>query len=94
MSHEQNDKELEFFLDENNRQTYAFVKSNTLQEARYNRLMQTLVITFKGSSGSYSYFDVPTDIAEGLFKCETMQESAGKYFVKHIKHNYPYKKIT
>lgn len=94
MANDENDKELEFFLDENNKQLCTFIKSNTLHEARYNRFMETLIITFKGTSGTYSYFNVPNDIAEHLFKCELIQESAGKYFVKHIKHNFPFKKIS
>lgn len=69
-----------------------FVNSSTLHSARYDSLLQTLTITFKTSSGSYSYFDVPSDVAATLF-ASANEGSAGKYFIKHIKNNYPFKRI-
>lgn len=77
-----------------NKRFIIFEDSSTLKEARYDRLMQTLTIIFKTSTGTYSYFDVPSDVAVALFSCEKQGISAGKYFIKHIKHKYPFKRIS
>lgn len=72
----------------------VFENSSTLKEARYDSLLQTLTVSFKNSPGVYSYFEVPSDVAITLLSSESGGVSAGKYFIKHIKNNYPFKRIS
>jgi hypothetical protein len=91
------DKQPELILDNidniSTRREVIFENSTTLNAGQYDAAMQTLTLQFKTSSGRYSYFDVPSDVAYALFAL-AKDGSAGKYFIKHIKHNYPFKKIT
>lgn len=73
--------------------TMVFAGSTTLSEATYNKMMQSLVVKFKRSQGAYSYHNVPASVAEQLFACENMGQSAGKFFIKEIKNVYPCKKL-
>lgn len=68
--------------------TMVFAGSTTLSEAVYNKMMQTMVVKFKRSQGAYSYQDVPASVAEQLFACESLGQSAGKFFIKEIKNVY------
>ena len=71
-----------------------FENSSTLKEARYDSLMKALTVSFKTSPGVYSYFDVPTDVANTLLGSAGDGSSAGKYFIKNIKNLYPFKRIS
>lgn len=71
-----------------------FENSSTLKEARYDSLMRALTVSFKTSPGVYSYFDVPPEVADILLGSAKEGSSAGKYFIKHIKSNYPFKRIS
>ena len=71
-----------------------FENSSTLKEARYDSLMKALTVSFKTSPGVYSYFDVPPDVANTLLGSAGDGSSAGKYFIKHIKNVYPFKRIS
>lgn len=73
--------------------TMTFAGSTTLSEAVYNKMMRTMVVKFKRSQGAYSYHDVPASVAEQLFACESMGQSAGKFFIKEIKNTYACKKL-
>ena len=71
-----------------------FENSSILKEARYDDLMKALTVSFKNSPGVYSYFDVPPDVANTLLGSAGDGSSAGKYFIKHIKNLYPFKRIS
>lgn len=73
--------------------TMVFSGSTTLSEASYNKMMQTMVLKFKRTPGAYSFFNVPSSVAERLFACESLGQSAGKFFAKEIKNVFPFKKI-
>ena len=72
----------------------VFENSSTLKEARYDSLLQTLTVSFKTSPGVYSYFEVPSDVANTFLSSAGDGSSAGKYFIKYIKNNYPFKRIS
>ncbi len=77
-----------------NKRTIIFENSSILKEVKYDRRMQTLTVSFKNSPGVYSYFDIPSEVANALFSCANDGSSAGKYFIKHIKGNYPFKRLS
>jgi len=76
------------------KQYVIFEDSSILKDARYDSLMQTLTVSFKNSHGVYSYFDIPSEVVRTLLSSGKDGSSAGKYFIKHIKNIYPFKRIT
>jgi len=66
----------------------SFTDSSLIESVKYDVLMQTLIVKFKTKSDLYSYFDLPQDVAFGIFD----SNSVGSYFSKHIKGKYAYHK--
>ena len=64
------------------------VRSSNLAQWRYDSETKVLEIQFIGGNDTYSYDDVPEDVADG-FK---YAPSAGKYFHDHIKNRYKFYK--
>lgn len=93
MSEKPKEDILDIFETETTKREVQFMNSSILNWARYDKLMQTLTISFKMTPGHYSYFNVPSEIANNLFAL-AHEGSAGKYFIKHIKNNFPFKRIT
>lgn len=65
------------------------VESSNIKSAGYNLGQNILRIEFNGG-GVYNYYEVPKDVFEGLVSAE----SVGKFFHKHIKGRYDYKKAS
>ena len=63
--------------------------SSNLAAADYNSWTGRLTIEFH-SGGTYEYFDVPHSTYIGLMQAE----SHGKYFHRHIKKQFSYRKIN
>ena len=61
--------------------------SSLLRAARYDRISNALSLDFKAKSGvSYTYFEVPEDVARQLFE----SQSPGTYFQNKIKGKYTF----
>lgn len=65
------------------------VDSSMMDNIAYDEATHQLSVTFKNGS-LYHYYDVETPIADGL----TQAESKGKFFIRHIRPWYKYKKIN
>jgi hypothetical protein len=63
------------------------VISSNLVSVGYEPSSQTLRIRF--NNGTYDYFDVPSDIHNGLMNAS----SKGGYHAKYIKNKYRYKQL-
>lgn len=64
------------------------VMSSSLRSVGYEPLSKTLEIEFKNGD-VYEYHEVPENIYNDLMEAQ----SHGKYFIQHIRNNYPYKKV-
>ncbi len=64
------------------------VSSSNLASVGYDPTSQTLEVEFL-SSGIYQYFNVPSNIYQGLMSAS----SHGKYFIANIKDIYRFRKI-
>lgn len=62
------------------------LSSSNLDAYRYDPDTQELQVRFKTSGLTYSYADVPQDVAQGLGSAD----SAGKYFAQSIKGAYTF----
>lgn len=62
----------------------VYVVSSNLKWVKYNRDNSILAVHFKGSSGTYSYFNVRPQLYEELLKAP----SKGKYFIRYIKNRH------
>lgn len=65
-------------------QRQAFPSSGALASASYDDQTQTLTVTFKNSSQSYTYPSVPPDVWEQL----TTSDSPGRFWRDSIKDQY------
>lgn len=65
------------------------VASSNIKAIGYDDMTRTLIVTFKGTSGTYVYDDVPVEIDAELRAIEAEGGSVGKYFQSHIRHHYP-----
>lgn len=63
-------------------------QSSNISLLRYEPETWTLEVTFHGG-GTYHYFDVPTEIWEGL----KIADSQGVYLNAHIKGHFRYAKV-
>ncbi|MCC8376737.1 MULTISPECIES: KTSC domain-containing protein [Photorhabdus] len=63
------------------------VSSSNLHSVGYNQATKTLEIAFR-DGGIYQYYGVPPQIHQGLMNAP----SKGRYFHKHIKDVYSYRK--
>jgi hypothetical protein len=64
------------------------VVSSNILKVKYNANTQQLFVMFNGG-GTYVYDKCPQDEFEKMIKAD----SKGKYFHKHIKNKYKYKKL-
>ena len=64
------------------------VTSSDLSSVGYDSGSQTLEIQFN-SGGIYQYFNVPSNVYEGLMSAP----SHGKYFHTYIKNSYSWQKL-
>ncbi len=62
----------------------SFPGSSALSGAQYDPDTQTLTVTFKGGSTSYTYPNVPPDVYEQL----TTADSPGRFWRESIKDRY------
>ena len=60
------------------------VVSSNIERWRYDPDTHVMEIRFVGSTDTYSYDDVPVDVAQGFESAP----SAGKYFHNYIKGKY------
>lgn len=63
------------------------VDSSMMDNIAYDEATQQLSVTFKNGS-LYHYYDVEQPIADGL----TQAESKGKFFIRHIRPWYKFKR--
>lgn len=64
------------------------VESSMMEKIAYDAATQQLSVTFK-SGNTYHYFDVEQPIYEGLEQAK----SKGKFFTRHIRPWYEYKRV-
>lgn len=64
------------------------VRSRDIAIVGYEPETSTLEIAFR-IGGVYRYSGVPAEVYQGLLKAP----SQGLYFDRHVKHQYPYRKI-
>lgn len=64
-------------------------KSFRILKMSYIKSKRLLTITFN-SGATYEYFDVPTEVIDGI----TQADSLGKYFDKNIKGIYNYRRVV
>ena len=62
------------------------VQSSNVARWRYDEETRVLEIQFNESDTTYSYDDVPSDVAEGL----KFAPSVGRYFFQNIKDRYKF----
>lgn len=65
------------------------VDSSMLENIAYDEATEQLSVTFKNGS-MYQYFDVEPSIANGLSEAN----SKGRYFIRHIRPWYQYKRVS
>lgn len=65
------------------------IQSTNIRAAQHTHPDNQLVIWFH-SEGAYQYEGVPFEVFEGLIKAG----SAGQYFHRHIKSQFPFHKIA
>ena len=66
------------------------VESSAIKSVGYSRDgWETMYIMFK-NGGLYAYYNVPKKYYIGMKR----SPSAGKYFWKRIKYNYPWKRVS
>jgi len=64
------------------------VKSSNLNAIGYDQETETLVVEFKGG-GRYAYSDVPAEV----FMAFQDADSAGKFFHREVKGQYPAERL-
>jgi len=72
-----------------------FIKKDTpdstcFSEIGYDYENSILFVRFRDSGVAYIYYDVPTDVWNGL---STYTDSKGNYFYNNIKGKYTYKRL-
>jgi len=65
------------------------VESSMMNEIAYDEATRQLNVTFKGGS-SYQYYDVEQPIFDGLEQAE----SKGKFFIRHVRPWYKFKRVS
>lgn len=65
------------------------VVSSNIDKIGYDDMTRTLIVLFKGKSGTYVYDDVPPEIDEELRAIEAEGASIGKFFQASIRNHFP-----
>lgn len=63
-------------------------RSGMLKAIEYDEVKNDLTVTFN-NGGSYVYHDVPKEMFDGILAAE----SAGKYYLAHIKDKFKFEKL-
>lgn len=64
-------------------------KSSRILKMSYIKSKKLLIITFN-SGATYEYYDVPTEVTDGIIQADSL----GKYFDKNIKGIYNYRRVV
>jgi hypothetical protein len=68
--------------------------SSNIAALGYDERTRALTVTFKGSSGSYVYDDVPPEIDAEFRAIEASGGSVGKYFQAEVRNKFRATKLT
>lgn len=99
IQHALDDNDLDLIVGTQNSDSEVYVKvapkpqevdSSMIDNIAYDDAARQLAVRFKSNGALYLYFDVEEPIAEGLKQAE----SKGRFFIRHIRPWYKFKKVT